>query len=337
MKLVDLSCPNCNGTIELDRDKEFGFCMYCGHKIYIDREEGPYLKNEVKNLTKLLDAAVSSEDDGELLSIANKILELDSKHSEAWFWRGHTLLFDLDITGGLASWINYAENSSTEDLKNRMNMMEDCIGRCYFEDNETESLERSAADYMNILSRTVNAGLNDAKSDASKLTKAILERLGSCIMESEDVNKILNGCSKIDMLLFNAFTYYPSIDFLQNAITSLIDVLETARKINSEKAFVGYSSDMVREVYIRLKTEVELFRTIQNRVQVIRDSTSDHELVMVHDYWLEQDREHFLTMLQEIRDLSLDKWFGLFGIKKRRARDRRLSEFFEEYMRPMHQ
>ncbi len=35
MALVALKCPHCGGDIQLDSDKEFGFCMHCGTKIMI--------------------------------------------------------------------------------------------------------------------------------------------------------------------------------------------------------------------------------------------------------------------------------------------------------------
>lgn len=35
MKIIALKCPNCNADIELDQDREFGFCNYCGTKIMI--------------------------------------------------------------------------------------------------------------------------------------------------------------------------------------------------------------------------------------------------------------------------------------------------------------
>ena len=30
--LEALTCPNCNGEVELDKNQEFGFCKYCGTK-----------------------------------------------------------------------------------------------------------------------------------------------------------------------------------------------------------------------------------------------------------------------------------------------------------------
>lgn len=36
MKAVAMICPSCGGQIELDQDREFGFCCFCGTKIYLE-------------------------------------------------------------------------------------------------------------------------------------------------------------------------------------------------------------------------------------------------------------------------------------------------------------
>lgn len=36
MKLYQLKCPACGGNIEIEQDKEYCFCIYCGTKIYIN-------------------------------------------------------------------------------------------------------------------------------------------------------------------------------------------------------------------------------------------------------------------------------------------------------------
>lgn len=33
MTLISLKCPNCNGEIQLDDDRESGYCLYCGSKL----------------------------------------------------------------------------------------------------------------------------------------------------------------------------------------------------------------------------------------------------------------------------------------------------------------
>ena len=34
MSLVSVICPTCNGKVQIDNTKEFGFCLYCGSKLY---------------------------------------------------------------------------------------------------------------------------------------------------------------------------------------------------------------------------------------------------------------------------------------------------------------
>lgn len=38
MALIQLRCPNCNGSIQMDDTKEAGFCMYCGSKFMVQDE-----------------------------------------------------------------------------------------------------------------------------------------------------------------------------------------------------------------------------------------------------------------------------------------------------------
>lgn len=38
MTIVALKCPHCNGDLQMEDDREFGFCQYCGTKIMIQQE-----------------------------------------------------------------------------------------------------------------------------------------------------------------------------------------------------------------------------------------------------------------------------------------------------------
>lgn len=35
VKMIYLDCPKCNATINLDSNLEFGFCQYCGAKVFL--------------------------------------------------------------------------------------------------------------------------------------------------------------------------------------------------------------------------------------------------------------------------------------------------------------
>ncbi len=38
MALIQLRCPSCNGSIQMDDTKETGFCMYCGSRFMVRDE-----------------------------------------------------------------------------------------------------------------------------------------------------------------------------------------------------------------------------------------------------------------------------------------------------------
>ncbi len=53
MKLHKLSCPNCNGVLDLNvENKEYIFCPYCGQKFFLDDEKKEYTVNQNINIKK---------------------------------------------------------------------------------------------------------------------------------------------------------------------------------------------------------------------------------------------------------------------------------------------
>ncbi len=49
MTLVLLRCPHCDGDINLDDSNEFGFCMYCGSKVMIEKKPETIVNNIFMN------------------------------------------------------------------------------------------------------------------------------------------------------------------------------------------------------------------------------------------------------------------------------------------------
>lgn len=47
MKVIKLVCPNCKANLELDDSREFGFCQYCGTKIFLAKEPPNVVINNV--------------------------------------------------------------------------------------------------------------------------------------------------------------------------------------------------------------------------------------------------------------------------------------------------
>ena len=71
MNMQVVTCPNCNGQVQIDASREFGFCSYCGTKIVFERE-APLNATQVfadnrsaalDEISKIMDHFVSVSDD----------------------------------------------------------------------------------------------------------------------------------------------------------------------------------------------------------------------------------------------------------------------------------
>lgn len=92
MGFIALKCPSCGASIELDENREFGFCSYCGTKVMQDKKIVE-LKGEVKvegvsTADKLLERAYILIEDNEFNEAEgyfNRVLELDPKCDKAYW------------------------------------------------------------------------------------------------------------------------------------------------------------------------------------------------------------------------------------------------------------
>lgn len=88
MSLVNVKCPNCGASIQLDNERTEGFCSYCGSKIEV-QEAINLIKidksGDLQNFLNLAKSAIEGNNGKEALDYANKALELDSSNGEAWF------------------------------------------------------------------------------------------------------------------------------------------------------------------------------------------------------------------------------------------------------------
>ena len=91
MKLIAIKCPNCSGNLNVEENKEFTTCSYCGSQIYID-DENIKLKNRTnKKILNYLELANRFFDDNEYEEAYIKfdqVLVLDPNNYEAIFKRG---------------------------------------------------------------------------------------------------------------------------------------------------------------------------------------------------------------------------------------------------------
>ena len=79
-----LSCPSCGANLELPETLDVAHCMYCGGKIILRDEKA---LDEMVNLDRFVDLArraLDARNYDEALNYSNKILEINTKHIEAW-------------------------------------------------------------------------------------------------------------------------------------------------------------------------------------------------------------------------------------------------------------
>ena len=73
MSLVQSNCPGCGAPLELDDSKLFGFCAYCGGKVFIENASLAAELEVVKRTNQLSDNEIitvfkEATDSGSLLS-----------------------------------------------------------------------------------------------------------------------------------------------------------------------------------------------------------------------------------------------------------------------------
>ena len=93
MTLIALRCPNCSGDIALDDSREYGFCLYCGTKIMVQK----YVKAESSvsaQLSNLKPIVEKSFQDGKLekyLEYSDRLISENASDADVWYMRGMCL------------------------------------------------------------------------------------------------------------------------------------------------------------------------------------------------------------------------------------------------------
>ena len=83
-------CPNCGSSIQLDDSREFGFCQYCGTKIYQDKiiveHRGTISIDKTNEMNNLLSRARLFYQQGKYYDAKNyynRVLDIDLNNVEA--------------------------------------------------------------------------------------------------------------------------------------------------------------------------------------------------------------------------------------------------------------
>lgn len=99
MAVVALKCPSCDGKIEFDDSREFGFCSFCGTKVMIQDEiqkikvihTGSVVVDDsgkIGNYLSLADSAMKNRNFEEAYNYYTKVLESNATLPDAVFGKG---------------------------------------------------------------------------------------------------------------------------------------------------------------------------------------------------------------------------------------------------------
>lgn len=95
MSLIDVKCPNCGASIQLDDNREFGFCSYCGSKVQLQNPTVSKIiidkSSDIQTYLDLAQAAIDARNGKEAYDYANKALEFDAKNAEGWYMKMQAL------------------------------------------------------------------------------------------------------------------------------------------------------------------------------------------------------------------------------------------------------
>ncbi len=118
-----MRCPECSGEIQLDNTKQFGFCMFCGNKVYLEKTGGLDNSKKIENWLKLGNDACLAGNNKEGYEYFKKILEIEPDHVDALFLKGQAAAYQSTLANvryeefmlGINKSLNQIKNISTDE------------------------------------------------------------------------------------------------------------------------------------------------------------------------------------------------------------------------------
>ncbi len=320
MSLVALKCPHCGGDIQLDSDKEFGFCMHCGTKIMVQEAVNRNVRidhsDRLNNLIDIAKKQISSGSAADLLDISNKILELDSKNWCGWFVKGVAHAKDAKCAPMYEAWCNAVKEMSTEEY---LELRSDFVNYAAL-----ASIGFGVEKKLNGLPIDFLSEINDKEPDDKIFEVDVINTMVESGMFCEDTsyNSLINASQIVNasLILFpNLFKFLIEFEALDNL----------AHKIYSTRYAFG-----ANEYGILSKDFKATFAPYQIIYNAICSSKhSDEEFNAAIDYWLNVEESEYMDILQEVIDMDeeLSDASGLKEMMIRKKMKKKVEEALQVY------
>lgn len=82
--MIKLSCPSCNGELQLPDNLGVAHCMYCGAKILLHQSDATNEKTNIERYFEIAQVALESKNYDEAILYSNKVLEIDPRNVQSW-------------------------------------------------------------------------------------------------------------------------------------------------------------------------------------------------------------------------------------------------------------
>lgn len=81
--MKQVKCPNCGASMEIQENRDFAFCSFCGTKIIVNEVVEVNRENEINNLLNRAYEYEMKHDYAKAREYCNKVLDIDSKNEFA--------------------------------------------------------------------------------------------------------------------------------------------------------------------------------------------------------------------------------------------------------------
>lgn len=127
MKLKALRCPECGAKLEINNDREFCFCSYCGCKIIIDDEKQETTINKNINITKSITHTQKYVDEAEIV----KAKSMDKEDKRGWIALIICAVLAICIPLGMSAKYDIEEKIAKKEGKVSVGYYQDLEGQDY--------------------------------------------------------------------------------------------------------------------------------------------------------------------------------------------------------------
>ncbi len=333
MKIVDLVCPNCNGSIQLDEDREFGFCMHCGHRIVLAGSDiGNNRYAQLKRLKTTLDVKAQGRNQNEIIKLCDRIIELDPNDSDAWYYKGLYALQDGIVSEALPYWTKSVEGMCKEEARELQNIMVEAVADALFSDVEDN------IPLLSLLSLCVemdNKTQFTPDEEPGDFLAELIDKMLEETINLEDSPTIQYHVSAITIVLMSIVSRFGSIIVNRNVLSAIAEVLTEIRDDMSRISFSD--SGLINRDRDEVSRNIAFIKRVVSEIDHAMESHTEEEVERLSNYWVEQEMSDFMDYLLEARsaDIELASAGIMSASKYKKERNEKIQAFLDTYFEPL--